>query len=288
MRRDFGGQGAGNPSAAAVQFSIVADLTPVPVLPVIGAIALALLLLVGGARPADGELTRGRGRGDANVARRGGRIRPQPAREGCGKRGQQVLRWLERRVAGTPSAPPIMTLRKLTRDAATSEGRTARRSLAGPQQPSAAAEGCCEDGGEVCGHDGRARQRSNPDAAGPSLGTQPGTRSAVPAASPGLGLDLGGRPGATEQVVTITGPKRSGRITHLLTTCLESWPPSLLLARVGYERRRGREDWPGRSPEPDPALPCREPNGTLWFGVDLAPDGNQVCLCALLVQLTVE
>ena len=42
--------GAGNPSAAAVQFSIVADLTPVPALPVTGAIALALLLLVGGAR----------------------------------------------------------------------------------------------------------------------------------------------------------------------------------------------------------------------------------------------
>ena len=42
--------GAGNPSVAAVQFSIVADLTPGPALPVIGAIALALLLLVGGAR----------------------------------------------------------------------------------------------------------------------------------------------------------------------------------------------------------------------------------------------
>ena len=42
--------GAGNPSAAAMQFSIVADLTPVPALPVIGAIALALLLLGGGAR----------------------------------------------------------------------------------------------------------------------------------------------------------------------------------------------------------------------------------------------
>ena len=41
---------AGNPSAAAVQFSIVADLTPVPALPVIGAVALALLLLGGGAR----------------------------------------------------------------------------------------------------------------------------------------------------------------------------------------------------------------------------------------------
>ena len=40
--------GAGNPSAAAVQFSIVADVMPVPALPVIG--ALALLLLGGGAR----------------------------------------------------------------------------------------------------------------------------------------------------------------------------------------------------------------------------------------------
>ena len=38
----------GNP--AAVQFSLVADLTPVPALPVIGALALALLLLGGGAR----------------------------------------------------------------------------------------------------------------------------------------------------------------------------------------------------------------------------------------------
>ena len=42
--------GAGNPSAAAVQFSIVADLTPVPALPLIGALALAVLLLVGSAR----------------------------------------------------------------------------------------------------------------------------------------------------------------------------------------------------------------------------------------------
>ena len=42
--------GAGNRSAAAVQFSIVADLTPVPALPVTGASALALLLLVGGVR----------------------------------------------------------------------------------------------------------------------------------------------------------------------------------------------------------------------------------------------
>ena len=43
--RDAGG----NPSAAAVQFSIVADVTPGPALPVIGALALALLLLGGGA-----------------------------------------------------------------------------------------------------------------------------------------------------------------------------------------------------------------------------------------------
>ena len=42
--------GGGNPSAAAVQFSIVADLTPGPALPVSGALALALLLLGGGAR----------------------------------------------------------------------------------------------------------------------------------------------------------------------------------------------------------------------------------------------
>ena len=45
-----GGRGGvgrrGNPSAAAVQFSIVADLTPVPALPVLGAIAPALLLLL--------------------------------------------------------------------------------------------------------------------------------------------------------------------------------------------------------------------------------------------------
>ena len=41
---------AGNPSAAADQFSILADLTPVPALPVAGAIALAALLLLGGVR----------------------------------------------------------------------------------------------------------------------------------------------------------------------------------------------------------------------------------------------
>ena len=41
---------AGNPSTTADQFSIVADLTPVPALPMAGAIALAVLLLVGGVR----------------------------------------------------------------------------------------------------------------------------------------------------------------------------------------------------------------------------------------------
>ena len=41
---------AGNPSAAADQFSILADLTPVPALPVAGAIALAALLLLDGVR----------------------------------------------------------------------------------------------------------------------------------------------------------------------------------------------------------------------------------------------
>ena len=41
---------AGNPSAAADQFSTVADLTPVPALPMAGAIALAVLLLLGGVR----------------------------------------------------------------------------------------------------------------------------------------------------------------------------------------------------------------------------------------------
>ena len=49
--------GAGNPSAAVDQFSITADLTPVPALPVVGAIALAVLLLVGGVRRRGGALT---------------------------------------------------------------------------------------------------------------------------------------------------------------------------------------------------------------------------------------
>ncbi len=39
---------AGNPSAAADQLSITADLTPVPALPLAGAIVLALLLLIRG------------------------------------------------------------------------------------------------------------------------------------------------------------------------------------------------------------------------------------------------
>ena len=41
---------AGNPSAAATQFSIAAELTPVPALPVAGALALAVLLLAAGLR----------------------------------------------------------------------------------------------------------------------------------------------------------------------------------------------------------------------------------------------
>ena len=41
---------AGNPSVAADQFSIAADLTPVPALPLAGAIVLALLLLIRGTR----------------------------------------------------------------------------------------------------------------------------------------------------------------------------------------------------------------------------------------------
>ena len=64
--------GAGNPSAAAVQFSIVADLTSVPALPVIGALALAVLLVGWQRSPADGGLTRP-GAGGTRIARRGGR-----------------------------------------------------------------------------------------------------------------------------------------------------------------------------------------------------------------------
>ena len=40
----------GNPSSRADQFSITADLTPVPALPTLGAIALAVLLLTGSVR----------------------------------------------------------------------------------------------------------------------------------------------------------------------------------------------------------------------------------------------
>ena len=80
---------AGNPSAAAAQFSITADLTPVPALPLAGAIVLALLLLIRGARQA------GRS-GVARYAPAGGDGRTAVAGP-CGKRGQQVRRWLERR-----------------------------------------------------------------------------------------------------------------------------------------------------------------------------------------------
>ena len=48
---------AGNPSAAADQFSITADLTPVPALPLAGAVALTALLLIGGIRRRRGVLT---------------------------------------------------------------------------------------------------------------------------------------------------------------------------------------------------------------------------------------
>ena len=48
---------AGNPSVAADQFSITADLTPVPALPLAGAVALAALLLIGGIRRRPGVLT---------------------------------------------------------------------------------------------------------------------------------------------------------------------------------------------------------------------------------------
>ena len=48
---------AGNPSAATDQFSITADLTPVPVLPLAGAVVLAALLLIGGIRRRRGVLT---------------------------------------------------------------------------------------------------------------------------------------------------------------------------------------------------------------------------------------
>ena len=38
--------------------------------------------------------------------------------------------------------------------------------------------------------------------------------------------------------------------------------------------RRG--DWPGGPQTLTPREPTREPNGTLWFGAELEPDGGQV------------
>ncbi len=38
--------------------------------------------------------------------------------------------------------------------------------------------------------------------------------------------------------------------------------------------RRG--DWPGGPQTLTPREPTREPNGTLWFGAELDPDGDQV------------
>ena len=46
---------AGNPSTAADQFSITAELTPVPALPLAGVIALAALLLIGVIRRRAGD-----------------------------------------------------------------------------------------------------------------------------------------------------------------------------------------------------------------------------------------
>ena len=37
-----------------------------------------------------------------------------------------------------------------------------------------------------------------------------------------------------------------------------------------------REDWPGGARSLTPCDPCREPDGTLWFGADVAPDAKQV------------
>ena len=87
--------GAGNPSAAAVQFSIVADLTPVPALPVIGAVALALLLLVGGGRRQTARLnTAGGGRT---------RMSAEPARAGRARTTCTVGWWTQT----PPPAPRI-------------------------------------------------------------------------------------------------------------------------------------------------------------------------------------
>ena len=44
--------------------------------------------------------------------------------------------------------------------------------------------------------------------------------------------------------------------------------------RITIEGTRG--DWPGGARTLTPLDPCREPNGTLWFGTDLHPDGKQV------------
>ena len=76
-----------------------------------------------------------------------------------------------------------MTLRELTRDAATSEGRTVRRPPAGPAAWSDSKARCNarprpwvggEDGSEVCGHERPGpRQRSTPDAAGRPLYLEP-------------------------------------------------------------------------------------------------------------------
>ena len=37
-----------------------------------------------------------------------------------------------------------------------------------------------------------------------------------------------------------------------------------------------RRDWPGGPRTLTPREPTREPNGTLWFGAELDPDGDQV------------
>ena len=37
-----------------------------------------------------------------------------------------------------------------------------------------------------------------------------------------------------------------------------------------------RGDWPGGPRTLTPREPTREPNGTLWFGAELDPDGDQV------------
>ena len=40
--------------------------------------------------------------------------------------------------------------------------------------------------------------------------------------------------------------------------------------------RGRREDWPGGARTLTPRDPTREPNGSLWFGAELEPDGRQV------------